>query len=243
MKRRILSILLLLCVFACAVRFNAGAQTPAERISLTLRSDVAGHTEADYTALTGRPVPVYPLTAGVSNKTLTGAIQASLERLPYQEDWMTAEEREKYVLCEEDSAVRRIHAPRDMQEYEASRKRIVFDEFYRFLLEVRELKQKIMTTPSEYIMETEQAMSEYRRLLPFRLTEAQEKAAAENRDCPARREFKALRVKPASRARRETPARKAIRVIRAISAIRSFLSRRRSRPHLQKLRQQKRREK
>ena len=136
-------------------------------------------TEGDYTTLTGRPVPVYPLTAGVSNKTLTGAIRASLERLPYQEDWMTAEEREKYVLCEEDSAVRRIHAPRDMQEYEAARKRIVFDEFYRFLLEVRELKQKIMTTPSGYIMETEPGMTEYRGLLPFRLTEAQEKAAAE----------------------------------------------------------------
>ncbi len=50
MKKRILSVLLLLCMVACAVRFNAGAHTPAERISLTLRSDVAGRTEADYTA-------------------------------------------------------------------------------------------------------------------------------------------------------------------------------------------------
>ena len=136
-------------------------------------------TEAEYEALTGRPVPVYPLTQGVSNKTLTGAIGQALLRLPVQEDWMTEEERVRYGLCEEDTAVRRIHAPRDMQEYETARKRIVFDEFYSFLLDVRELKRKIMTTPSGYVMQTEPGMTEYRDLLPFTLTEAQEHAASE----------------------------------------------------------------
>lgn len=136
-------------------------------------------TEAEYAALTGRPVPVYPLTQGISNKTLTAAMDQALRRLPFQEDWMTGEEREQYGLCEEDTAVRRIHAPRDMEEYQAARKRIVFDEFYSFLLEVRELKRKIMTTRSGYVMQTEAGMKEYRTLLPFTLTEAQERAAAE----------------------------------------------------------------
>ena len=133
----------------------------------------------DYLALCGRPVPVYPLTAGITPRTFRGLVEQALERTPRQEDYLTGEERAKYGLLDEDAAIRAIHAPADMETFGKARRRIAFDSFFTFLAGVRRLKEQMSAVASEFPMQTEEAMKEAERFLPFRLTDAQQKAAGE----------------------------------------------------------------
>ena len=135
--------------------------------------------EEEYRRMAGRPVPVYALTEGISNRTMTKLVRQALETAPEIRDWLPEEVRKANGLMELDKASRAIHAPDDMEMFAEARKRLVFDEFYSFLSHVQEMKERNESLRSPYVMQTEEAEREIRGLLPFRLTPAQEKAARE----------------------------------------------------------------
>ena len=133
----------------------------------------------NYREISSRPVPVYPLTEGIRNSVFVKAVREALGRTPAIRDWLPEEERVTCGLLKEDAAIRAIHAPSDMEEFERARRRIVFDEFFRFLAGVRNLRKAAESVPSPYRMETARAEKACRALFPFRFTGAQERAAAE----------------------------------------------------------------
>ena len=134
-------------------------------------------SEEEYRRMAGRPVPVYALTEGISNRTMTKLIRLALETAPEITDWLPEEIRNDHSLMDLDRAARAIHDPDDMEVFAAARRRLVFDEFYGFLSRVREIRKRNGDLRSPYVMQTEEAQKEIRELLPFRLTPAQEKAA------------------------------------------------------------------
>jgi ATP-dependent DNA helicase RecG len=134
-------------------------------------------SEEEYLSMAGRPVPVYALTEGISNRTMAKLIRQALETAPEITDWLPKEIRNAHSLMELDQAARAIHAPDDMEVFAAARRRLVFDEFYGFLSRVREIRKRNDDLSSPCVMQTEEAQKEIRELLPFRLTTAQEKAA------------------------------------------------------------------
>lgn len=133
----------------------------------------------EYEQLKERPLPVYSLTEGLTNRALTQAIASALALVPPQSDWLPDAVREKYALMEEDRAIREIHAPRDMEQFEHARKRIAFNEFYSFLHMVREMKLRSAGIRSVFCMQTEAPLKEYTAFLPFDLTEAQQRVVSE----------------------------------------------------------------
>ena len=139
-------------------------------------------SEEKYAEMTGRPVPVYPLTEGLSAAKMREAVREALSLLPPEEDWLTEEERAAYGLCGEDRAVRGIHFPEDMAHHEEARKRIVFDEFFTFLSGIQTLKERTRAQVSNCPVRAEEFLGEYRELLPFSLTEGQESAVREIAD-------------------------------------------------------------
>ena len=134
-------------------------------------------SEDEYRSMAGRPVPVYALTEGISNRTMAKLIRQALETAPEITDWLPEEIRNDHSLMELDRASRAIHDPDDMEVFAAARRRLVFDEFYGFLSRVREIRKRNGALRSPYVMQTAEAQKEIRELLPFRLTPAQEKAA------------------------------------------------------------------
>ncbi|MGP1349190.1 MAG: ATP-dependent DNA helicase RecG [Stomatobaculum sp.] len=134
---------------------------------------------SDYRARMERPVPVYALTEGVSNRLLTQAIRQALSLLGSQEDWLPEALRTRYALMEEGAAIREIHDPENMESFRAARKRIVFNEFFSFLQKVRKLKERSAAQSSVFQMQTTDALRECRTFFPFQLTSAQEKAVCE----------------------------------------------------------------
>ena len=136
-------------------------------------------SEEEYGRMAGRPVPVYALTEGISNRAMSKLILQALDMTPEIKDWLPEELRLGEGLMNLDRALRSIHFPEDMENFAGARKRIVFDEFFHFLKNVQEMKKQNASLRAEYVLRTEEAAREIREVLPFRLTEAQEKAAGE----------------------------------------------------------------
>lgn len=132
--------------------------------------------------------PVYGLTAGLSNKTVVKMITQLLESVPMQSEYLPEEFRERYELADINYALRTIHFPPNKEELLVSRKRLVFDEFFLFILSVRKMKEKTEETPNCFPIRETWLTEEIIERLPYSLTGAQLNAWHEiERDLAGRR--------------------------------------------------------
>ena len=132
---------------------------------------------ADYDSLIHVMQPVYILTKGLSIHAIRKAVGQALEKTEeYQRrEYLPAKIREKYELAEYNFAIRNIHFPKDMDSYVIARKRLVFEEFFLFLLAIRRLKEANDITKNAYPMEGSKETEQFLNSLPFQLTRAQER--------------------------------------------------------------------
>lgn len=132
--------------------------------------------------------PIYGLTAGLSNKTIVKMITQLLESVPMQSEYLPEEFRERYELADINYALRTIHFPPNKEELLVSRKRLVFDEFFLFILSVRKMKEKTEETPNCFPVRETWLTEEIIERLPYSLTGAQLNAWHEiERDLAGRR--------------------------------------------------------
>ena len=132
--------------------------------------------------------PVYGLTAGLSNKTVVKMITQLLESVPMQSEYLPEEFRERYELADINYALRTIHIPPNKEELLVSRKRLVFDEFFLFILSVRKMKEKTEENPNCFPVRETWLTEEIIERLPYSLTGAQLNAWHEiERDLAGRR--------------------------------------------------------
>ena len=122
--------------------------------------------------------PVYPLTAGVKNNQLRKAVQEVGEVIRTLPDPLLKEAREEYGLLPLSEAMYGIHFPKDEASLSAAVRRLAFDEFYRFLQQVQELREENVRLVSTHVL-TEDAISKLQGFLaglPFALTKGQQEA-------------------------------------------------------------------
>ncbi len=85
-------------------------------------------------------VPVYPLSAGLSQKFVAGTVREALLNAFTGEDalreFLPTEVRQKYALAELSYALKNIHEPQTIEDAERARKRLAFDEIYLFALQM-----------------------------------------------------------------------------------------------------------
>ena len=118
-------------------------------------------------------MPIYPLTAGLSNKQVFTAVQAALARCAITET-LPEDVLQAYDLCDAATALREIHLPSGAEALEAARKRLVFEEFYIFSAALATVRAK-RTVFSSVPMQTSD-MADFYLSLPFTLTNAQTRA-------------------------------------------------------------------
>lgn len=133
------------------------------------------YTLAAYKELMGEMQPVYPLTKGLSNKTVTKAVRQALEKYKtgLEKEYIPAKIREKYHLAEHNFALVQIHFPKSMEEYMQARYRLAFEEFFLFILAVRNLKESNERQVNEHVIEDDARTQELIKKLPYELTQAQ----------------------------------------------------------------------
>ena len=86
---------------------------------------------ADFGRVTGRIVPVYRLTSGLSQNTVRSAVRQALDlsqgRLP---DGLPDCVADEYKLCTARYAYENVHFPADMRALSLARRRLVFEELF-----------------------------------------------------------------------------------------------------------------
>ena len=88
---------------------------------------------------TGRLVPVYPETKGISSKALRRRIYNLLRTVRLQ-DWLPEKIKQKNNLIDLNSALQQIHFPANQLQIDAATRRLSFDELFLLQLEARERK-------------------------------------------------------------------------------------------------------
>lgn len=133
------------------------------------------YTMEGYSSQIGIMQPIYPLTKGLSNKIVAKAMQQALDIKELVPELLPAELRRSNELAEINFAMRAIHFPKDMNDYEAARKRLVFDEFFFFMLNVRRMKENNSRQPNLSRIADDARTDEFIKKLPYELTNAQKR--------------------------------------------------------------------
>ncbi|MGN0141436.1 MAG: ATP-dependent DNA helicase RecG [Roseburia sp.] len=139
------------------------------------------YSEEQYRTMEEAFLPVYALTGGLSNNQVTKAVRAALGDEQLFVDYIPAAIREKYCLCEYNYAVRQIHFPDNMDTLITARRRLVFDEFFLFILSMQYQKEKRIREPNEFVFGDEQVTDRLIEKLPYQLTGAQLRTIADVR--------------------------------------------------------------
>ena len=126
---------------------------------------------------TRRILPIYPLTAGLSNAAMLKAVQQALAICDVPAEILPASVREQYGILPAERAYYAIHEPASMEEAQMAKKRLIFEEFFVFsagLALMRASRAQKTAVPHENT-----DLSDFLQALPFTLTGAQRNAIRE----------------------------------------------------------------
>lgn len=128
--------------------------------------------------VTGRIVPIYPLTAGVSQLILSRSIRQGLDAcadiLP---DVLPDRVRQHHQLCRIEYAYENIHFPESVEALDLARRRLAFEELFLFTIGLERLRSRrevVHVPPCGGV-----DMELFYRALPFTLTDAQRRCVEE----------------------------------------------------------------
>ena len=128
--------------------------------------------------VTGRILPLYRLTHGISNKLVVSAMECALnacgDMLP---ELLPAEITEQYTLPKVGFAYRNVHFPPDWETLALARRRLTFEEFFVLSCATQRLRAQRESVPGERIPTPD--VKEFYAALPFSPTRAQRRAADE----------------------------------------------------------------
>ena len=125
----------------------------------------------------GRIMPVYPLTAGITNHLLAGLVEGALRELPPPVETLPDDLLARHRLAPAAECWRSIHFPADEDALDAARRRFAFEELFYLSLGLALLRERRSRGRGPAFGETD--LEGFYKLLPFALTGAQRQALEE----------------------------------------------------------------
>lgn len=129
---------------------------------------------AEYNKKKGEMQPVYPLVSGLTNNMVQKAVKQAL-KLVETEEFLPEKIRNKYGVEGLQQAIEHIHYPTDKNQLYSARKRLIFDEFFMFIYNIRNLKDKNTEIHNRHILEEPKEVKTLINNLPYELTNAQKR--------------------------------------------------------------------
>ena len=126
---------------------------------------------------TRRVLPIYPLTAGLSNAAMLKAVRQALAICDTPPEIIPAEVRSAYGILSADRAYTAIHEPASMAEAEMAKKRLIFEEFFVFSAGLSLMRASRAEKKTEAYQNLN--LKPFLSSLPFILTGAQQRAIDE----------------------------------------------------------------
>lgn len=129
---------------------------------------------------TGKIIPIYPLTYQLSQNNLRQIIENGLQLIQGEiKETIPQYLIDEYKLESISKAINSIHFPKDFQEFEKARKRLVFEELLSMQLALLSLKNQYAVSNTGITFDKNVKISDVIDKLPFKLTRAQLKVLEE----------------------------------------------------------------
>ena len=130
--------------------------------------------KSGYSRVKGTLQPRYPLVRGVGPARMRGFLANALEAAAGMRDILPAEQREKYGLIGKYEALSLIHFPTDRESLLNARRRLIFDEFFAFIIGIRRQKNEDGERINRHPMKADGTWCQrLLKSLPFELTDEQ----------------------------------------------------------------------
>ena len=134
----------------------------------------------------GKVLPVYHSAEGLKQSTVRRDIQTVVRKvLPYLPEYLPSEILKRHNFPEAADAFWRVHFPYDEKVEELltfktpAQRRVIFDELFLFQLALALHRQKIKREKGIAFPVSEELIEEFKKALPFKLTNAQERVLKE----------------------------------------------------------------
>lgn len=122
--------------------------------------------------------PIYPATGKLTSNAIAKVVKTALESLEEIPETLDKSVRDKYKLISLDRAIRQIHFPDSDEDMQKARYRLIFEELLTLQLGLLKLKGRNKAETNLKI--TADFTEEFKSLLPFEMTNAQQRAI---KDC------------------------------------------------------------
>ncbi len=132
----------------------------------------------DKRTFTGRIMPIYPLTAGISNHILANLVRQALDSTPSIRETLPEHVLQTQQLISAEDAVRNIHFPSDDYALADARYRLAFEELFYLSIGLSFLKSR-RSSAGPGLLIAKEPLEEFLALLPFSPTDAQRRVMEE----------------------------------------------------------------
>jgi len=133
----------------------------------------------EYEKLADRLLPKYVLTKGLSNRAVTKAVKQAFALHGPSEEFLPESIVTRYQFLPHSDAMYEMHFPTDKERLGQARKRLVFEEFFLFILMLRQMRADNHELPNTFKMIRTADTERLIESLPYRLTNAQQKVWSE----------------------------------------------------------------
>ena len=137
------------------------------------------YKEEEYRELMAFIQPKYPVTKGITSKNISKAVKQVLSLCPMPEEFLPEEILKKEELMPYGEALAQIHFPENRESLDRARKRLVFDEFFLFILMMQQSKMLTEREKNTFPMVETAECVRFLERLPYKLTGAQNKVIGE----------------------------------------------------------------
>ncbi|MCR5650551.1 MAG: ATP-dependent DNA helicase RecG [Lachnospiraceae bacterium] len=122
---------------------------------------------------------VYHLTKGLTSKTVGKALKNVLKNASFPDDFLSEDERISLDMPPLSKCYEMIHFPKDLNEALYARRRLVFNEFYFFIRNIRRLKNNAKKSINSFPLIESALCARFIETLPYELTKAQKRTYEE----------------------------------------------------------------
>lgn len=124
---------------------------------------------------TGRLVPVYPETKGITSRGIRYLIQKAFKEVSSLKEFLPNEIIKKYNLLSLNTALKQIHFPNNLNLAEKAKERFIFESLFLSQLYLLKLKKQISLLKFPKIKLDIELLKSFAQFLPFELTQDQKK--------------------------------------------------------------------
>lgn len=168
-------------------RFVKGVFRTGDRVLFYGKVSVKGHhkelenpvyEKPEKQHFIGKIVPIYPLSANLTQKMLATIMEEALKSAGNFAEYIPNSIRQMYGISEINFAMKNIHFPESVYDYQTARKRFVFEELLLLRLALIQRRNKNETALRTPFFDTE-CVDKFIKTLPYPLTNAQKRAVSE----------------------------------------------------------------